>query len=49
MTTDDTTPVILGGARTPFARFRGAFAPLSAVDLGAAAVRARSGPPMLVE
>ncbi|QHC59553.1 acetyl-CoA C-acyltransferase [Rathayibacter sp. VKM Ac-2760] len=46
MTTDDTTPVILGGARTPFARFIGAFAPLSAVDLGAAAVRAalaRSG------
>jgi acetyl-CoA C-acetyltransferase len=46
MTTDDTTPVILGGARTPFARFQGAFAPLSAVELGAAAVRAaleRSG------
>ncbi|NRD08303.1 acetyl-CoA C-acyltransferase [Rathayibacter agropyri] len=46
MPTDDTTPVILHGARTPFARFSGVFAPLSAVDLGAAAVRAaleRSG------
>ncbi|KQP97699.1 acetyl-CoA acetyltransferase [Rathayibacter sp. Leaf185] len=38
--------MILGGARTPFARFSGAFAPLSAVELGAVAVRAaleRSG------
>ncbi|MBF4461810.1 MULTISPECIES: acetyl-CoA C-acyltransferase [unclassified Rathayibacter] len=43
---DDRTPVILGGARTPFVRFSGAFASLSATDLGAAAVRAaleRSG------
>ncbi|PPG55340.1 acetyl-CoA C-acyltransferase [Rathayibacter sp. AY1E9] len=39
MSTDDTTPVILGGARTPFARFSGAFAPLSGVELGAAAIR----------
>ncbi|WP_219813389.1 acetyl-CoA C-acyltransferase [Rathayibacter rathayi] len=39
MSTDDTTPVILGGARTPFARFSGAFAPLSGVELGAAALR----------
>ncbi|MWV59658.1 acetyl-CoA C-acyltransferase [Rathayibacter sp. VKM Ac-2754] len=46
MPDDATTPVILGGARTPFARFSGAFASLSAVELGAAAVRAaleRSG------
>ncbi|KZX20777.1 acetyl-CoA C-acyltransferase [Rathayibacter tanaceti] len=39
MPTDDTTPVILGGARTPFARFSGVFAPLSAVELGVVAVR----------
>lgn len=37
--TEHSVPVILGGARTPFARFRGAFASLSAVELGAAAVR----------
>jgi acetyl-CoA C-acetyltransferase len=37
---DDTTPVLLGGARTPFAKFNGAFAPLSAVELGAHAIRA---------
>lgn len=46
MIEDDRTPVILGGARTPFVRFSGAFASLSATDLGAAAVRAaleRSG------
>ncbi|PTL74718.1 acetyl-CoA C-acyltransferase [Rathayibacter caricis DSM 15933] len=38
--------MILGGARTPFARFGGAFATLSATELGAHAVRAaleRSG------
>ncbi|SMH32649.1 acetyl-CoA C-acetyltransferase [Rathayibacter oskolensis] len=40
MSVDDTTPVILGGARTPFARFGGAFATLTAVELGAVAVRA---------
>lgn len=39
MPVDDAVPVILGGARTPFARFGGAFAALSATDLGAAAVR----------
>ncbi|WKK71878.1 acetyl-CoA C-acyltransferase [Rathayibacter oskolensis] len=46
MPDDATTPVILHGARTPFARFSGVLAPLSAVELGAAAVRAaleRSG------
>jgi acetyl-CoA C-acetyltransferase len=37
---DDTTPVILGGARTPFARFNGAFASLPATALGAHAIRA---------
>jgi acetyl-CoA C-acetyltransferase len=45
---DDTTPVLLGGARTPFARFNGAFAPLAAVALGAHALRAalqRTGVP----
>jgi acetyl-CoA C-acetyltransferase len=34
------TPVILGGARTPFGRFRGSLAPFSAADLGAHAIRA---------
>src|SRR4051812_50180704 len=46
--TDDTTPVLLGGARTPFAKFNGAFAPLSSTALGAAAIRAaleRTGVP----
>lgn len=46
MAADDLVPVILGGARTPFARFGGAFATLSATELGAHAVRAaleRSG------
>jgi acetyl-CoA C-acetyltransferase len=38
--TDDTTPVILGGARTPFVKFRGAFSPLTATELGASAVAA---------
>lgn len=46
MNSDATTPVILGGARTPFGRFRGALTPFSATDLGAHAIRAaleRSG------
>jgi acetyl-CoA C-acetyltransferase len=38
--TDDTTPVLLGGARTPFAKFNGAFASLPATTLGAHAIRA---------
>jgi acetyl-CoA C-acetyltransferase len=44
----DTTPVLLGGARTPFARFNGVFAPLSSTALGAHAIRAaleRTGVP----
>jgi acetyl-CoA C-acetyltransferase len=45
--------VIVAGARTPIGRFRGAFADLQAVDLGAVAIRealARSGvPPDQVE
>ena len=36
---DETTPVLLHGARTPFTRFRGALAALSAADLGAHAIR----------
>ena len=40
MNPDSRTPVILGGARTPFGRFRGALAPLSASDLGSHAIRA---------
>ncbi|GAA4046114.1 acetyl-CoA C-acetyltransferase [Arthrobacter methylotrophus] len=40
MNPDSRTPVILGGARTPFGRFRGGLAPLSASDLGAHAIRA---------
>ncbi|MCM6761913.1 acetyl-CoA C-acyltransferase [Rathayibacter sp. ZW T2_19] len=46
MTAEELVPVILGGARTPFARLGGAFAGLSATELGAHAVRAaleRSG------
>ncbi|YCH09088.1 acetyl-CoA C-acyltransferase [Arthrobacter sp. alpha11c] len=46
MTTDAHVPVILGGARTPFGRFRGGLASLSASELGAHAIRAaleRSG------
>lgn len=39
MNPDSTIPVILGGARTPFGRFRGGLAPLSASDLGAHAIR----------
>ncbi|MFC0680645.1 acetyl-CoA C-acetyltransferase [Lysobacter korlensis] len=37
---NDTIPVILGGARTPFAKFNGAFASLPATVLGAHAIRA---------
>jgi acetyl-CoA C-acetyltransferase len=37
---DNRTPVILGGARTPFGRFRGGLAPLSGSDLGSHAIRA---------
>ena len=33
-------PVILGGARTPFGRFRGGLTPFSSSDLGAHAIRA---------
>jgi acetyl-CoA C-acetyltransferase len=40
MNSDATTAVILGGARTPFGRFRGALAPFSATDLGTLAIRA---------
>ncbi|MGO4384290.1 acetyl-CoA C-acetyltransferase [Specibacter sp. RAF43] len=40
MNTDSRTPVILGGARTPFGRFRGGLTPLSASDLGSHAIRA---------
>jgi acetyl-CoA C-acetyltransferase len=36
---DDRTAVILGGARTPFGRFRGGLAPLSSSELGAHAIR----------
>jgi acetyl-CoA C-acetyltransferase len=35
-----TRSFIVGGARTPIGKFRGGFAPLRAVDLGAAAIRA---------
>ena len=43
---DDLTPVIVGGARTPFGKFRGAVSALAATDLGAHAISAaleRSG------
>ncbi|TFC40954.1 acetyl-CoA C-acyltransferase [Cryobacterium sp. TMT1-21] len=43
-----TTPVLIGGARTPFARFNGAFASLQSAELGAHAIRAaldRTGVP----
>lgn len=46
MSSDYRVPVILGGARTPFGRFRGGLSQLSASDLGALAIRAaleRSG------
>ena len=39
MSTDPRTAVILGGARTPFGRFRGSLAPLSSSELGAHAIR----------
>ncbi|MGO4433945.1 acetyl-CoA C-acyltransferase [Arthrobacter sp. S39] len=39
MTSGNNVPVILGGARTPFGRFRGGLASLSASDLGAHAIR----------
>lgn len=45
---DATTPVLVGGARTPFARFAGALAQLTAPRLGAHAIRAaldRTGVP----
>jgi acetyl-CoA C-acetyltransferase len=40
MNSGNRTPVILGGARTPFGRYRGGLATLSASDLGAHAIRA---------
>lgn len=39
MSNDARTAVILGGARTPFGRFRGSLAPLSSSELGAHAIR----------
>ncbi|MEF2978379.1 acetyl-CoA C-acetyltransferase [Subtercola sp. YIM 133946] len=48
MTVRDLTPVILSGARTPFAKINGALAALTAPELGAHAIRAaldRSGVP----
>jgi acetyl-CoA C-acetyltransferase len=38
-----TTPVLVGGARTPVGRFRGALSDVPAVELGAHAVRAALG------
>jgi acetyl-CoA C-acetyltransferase len=38
-TSEDRTAVILGGARTPFGRFRGSLAALSSSELGAHAIR----------
>src|SRR5215210_2602695 len=40
MATNNNHPVILGGARTPFGKFGGALAPVSAIELGATAMRA---------
>ena len=40
MATQDTTPVIVGAARTPIGRFLGALSPLRAPQLGAIAIRA---------
>jgi acetyl-CoA C-acetyltransferase len=37
---DDLTPVIIGGARTPFGRFRGAISSVPATELGAHAIKA---------
>lgn len=48
MTRDDTTPVLLGGARTPFVKFNGVFAGLRSHQLGAHAITAalqRTGVP----
>lgn len=45
---EDLTPVILGGARTPFGKFRGALAPVDVIGLGAHAIThalGRSGVP----
>lgn len=39
MNNDARTAVILGGARTPFGRFRGSLAPLASTELGAHAIR----------
>nr|WP_307079949.1 acetyl-CoA C-acyltransferase [Arthrobacter pascens] len=39
MNNDALTAVILGGARTPFGRFRGSLAPLTSSELGAHAIR----------
>jgi acetyl-CoA C-acetyltransferase len=39
-TNDDLTPVLIGGARTPFTRFTGALAALTAAELGSSAIRA---------
>ena len=39
MNNDARTAVILGGARTPFGRFRGTLAPLASTELGAHAIR----------
>lgn len=39
MSNDALTPVILGGARTPFGRFRGGLSGFSSSDLGAHAIR----------
>jgi acetyl-CoA C-acetyltransferase len=40
MSSDANTPVILGGARTPFGRFRGSLSSFSSSELGAHAIRA---------
>lgn len=40
MTTNANIPVILGGARTPFGRFRGGLSALSSSELGALAIKA---------
>ncbi|MCU0648814.1 MAG: acetyl-CoA C-acyltransferase [Gemmatimonadaceae bacterium] len=48
MASPDTTPVIVGAARTPIGKFLGGLSSLSAPDLGATAIRAaleRSGVP----
>ncbi|MCX6498826.1 MAG: acetyl-CoA C-acetyltransferase [Arthrobacter sp.] len=40
MNQNENIPVILGGARTPFGRFRGGLTPFSSSELGAHAIRA---------